>query len=270
MIFVNNLDPILFDFGFAEVRWYGLFFAVGLVLNYLILSKIFRREKLPAAHLESLALYLFLGLVIGARIGHVVFYNFAYFAAHPTEVFAIWNGGLSSHGATIGLLLAYTIWILVHKVKFAKYADLIAIPMPLTAAFVRFGNFFNSEIVGNPTGSYGIVFKRLGEDFPRHPSQLYEAFALLLIFAVLMWMYFGRKKKEDRALATARAYPPLFFMFTFILFYFVARFFIEYTKDLHVFQESFPLSMGQVLSILPILAALVYFIWIIFRPVERA
>lgn len=267
MIFVNDINPILFEYGPLSIRWYGLFFAAGLVLNYMILRWIFVREKFLMWHLESLALYLFLGLVIGARFGHVIFYNFGYFAAHPLEIFQIWNGGLSSHGATIGLVAAYFIWIWIHKVKFTKYADFLALPMPLTAAFVRIGNFFNSEIVGLPTNSdFGVVFKRLGEDFPRYPSQLFEAVALLVIFGVLMWLYL--RKSRARALrsgASAQKYPPLFLMFVFIFLYFSVRFILEYWKDLHVLPADFPFSMGQALSIFPILVSIGYFSWILFR-----
>jgi len=271
MIFINDINPILFEYGPLSIRWYGLFFAIGLVLNYLILRWIFNREKLPATHLDSLALYLFVGLVVGARLGHIIFYNLGYFSAHPFEILQIWNGGLSSHGATIGLVVALLLWAKIYKVKFYKYADFLAIPMPLTAMFVRIGNFFNSEIVGLPTNSnFGVVFKKLGEDFPRYPSQLFEAAALLIVFVVLMWLYLKGKKK-DSALAPqngSRAqnyYPPLFLTFVFIFLYFSARFILEYWKDLHVLPEGFPLSMGQVLSILPILVSVGYFVWAIFR-----
>jgi prolipoprotein diacylglyceryl transferase len=265
MIFVNDINPILFEYGPLSIRWYGLFFATGLVLNYMILRWIFVREKLSIWHLESLALYLFLGLVIGARLGHVFFYNFEYFAAHPLEIFQIWNGGLSSHGATIGLTVALLIWTKVHKVPFSKYVDYLAIPMPLTAAFVRIGNFFNSEIVGLPTNSdFGVVFKKLGEDFPRYPSQLFEAVVLLIIFWILMRLYLGAGQ-PSQAGAVRQKYPPLFFLFTFIFLYFSARFILEYWKDLHVLPEGFPLSMGQVLSIIPILISVGYFAWLLFR-----
>ncbi|MBI5754447.1 prolipoprotein diacylglyceryl transferase [Candidatus Peregrinibacteria bacterium] len=253
MIFTNNISPILFSVGGLQVHWYGLFFALGIVFAYVFLMKAFRKHGYPVEHVDSLAIYLFLGLLIGARLGEVFFYEPAYYFAHPVDILKVWNGGLASHGATIGLFVAYFIWLKVHKIKFTKYADLLVIPIPVTAACVRIGNFFNSEIIGKPTdGGWGVVFKKLGETFPRHPSQLYEAVLLLGTFAVLFWLYkkyFGRVK-------------PLFFLFLFFLLYFGGRFLLEYFKDLHgPLPTGFPLSMGQVLSAVPVVVAVAWFAW---------
>lgn len=265
MVFINDFSPEMVNFGPISIRWYGLLFAVGIILNYLLVKWIFQREKYPVPDLESLLFYLFPGLVIGARLGEVLFYEPGYFFSNPSEIIKIWHGGLSSHGATIGLFVAYLIWIKVHKAGFTRYADALAIGMPITAAFVRTGNFFNSEIVGIPTGSatvpgkWGVVFKRLGEDFPRHPVQLYEALLSIVIFLILFSAY----KKYYRNT------PPLFFMFLYIMLYFAGRFIIEFYKDLHVLPEEFPLSMGQVLSILPILISLGYFVIIFPKQSKR-
>ncbi len=252
MIFTQNISPEIFSIGPGEIRWYGLLFVTGIVLNFLITRWIFKREKFNVSDLESLAIYLFLGLLIGARLGEVFFYQFDYFWQHPLEIFQVWKGGLSSHGATVGLFVSYLIWIFVHKVKFVKYADVLAIGMPLTAAFVRIGNFFNSEIVGIKTGGdYGVIFKRLGENFPRHPAQLYEAILCLAVFGVLIFVYkkyFGKVK-------------PLTILFLFVGLYFAGRFFVEFYKDLHVLPESFPLSIGQVLSIVPVILAIGFFVY---------
>ncbi len=259
MIFVNDLEPILLELGPLQIHWYGLFFASGIALCYLTVNWIFKREKYKQEHLDSLAMYLFIGLVLGARIGHVFFYNAEYFLSNPVEILKIWNGGLSSHGATIGLFLMYWLWCKVHKVPFAKYPDAFVIGFPITAAFVRLGNFFNSEIVGTPTnGEWGVVFKRLGEDFPRHPEVLYEATLNFAIFILFFFLYKNRYKKT----------PPMFFMFLYILLYFSGRFTFEFFKELHGLPEEFPLSIGQVLSIPAILAALVYFIF--FYPKQKA
>lgn len=252
MLFSNNIDPILFSAGPIEVRWYGLFFAIGLALNYLLLTWLFRREKEPQAHLDSMVIYLFIGLVVGARLGEVLFYDPVYFFNNPLDIFKIWEGGLSSHGATIGLLSAYMIWLKVHKIKFSKYADLLVLPIPITAAFVRLGNFFNSEIVGLPTGGdFGVVFRKLGEDFPRHPAQLYEGLLLLLIFPILFFTYKKYYRKSR----------PLFFLFLFCLLYFGGRFVTEFWKDLQGPIESLPITMGQLLSSIPFVIAVIYFIY---------
>ena len=251
MIFTNNIDPILFSLGGLQVHWYGVFFALGIIFCYLFLTKGFEKHGYPAGHVDSMAIYLFFGLLIGARLGQVFFYEPGYFLENPAEIVKVWKGGLSSHGATIGLLIAYVIWLKVHKIKFSKYVDLIVVPMPIAAACVRIGNFFNSEIIGNPTGSnYGVIFKRLGEDFPRHPAQLYEGALCLFTFGVLYYLY---KKYYGKL-------PQLFILFTFLFVYFGGRFVLEFFKDLHgPLPTDFPLSMGQVLSILPALMAVGWF-----------
>lgn len=260
MIFVHNIDPILFSFGPVIIRWYSLLFIIGLISNYLILLWIFKRQKYSEDHLDSIVLYLFFGLLIGARLGHILFYNFPYFSQNPMEIFKIWHGGLSSHGAAIGVFAAYLLWTYIHKVKFVKYVDAIAIPMPLTAACVRIGNFFNSEILGKFTdGSWGVTFKKLGEIVPRHPSQIYEALLSLAIFFALFFVYKKYYKKV----------PPLFITFLFIFLYFATRFIVEYWKDMHFLPESFPLSTGQVLSIIPVLISLIYFVFYFPRMKSR-
>lgn len=250
MILVHDISPELVNLGSVSIRWYGLLFSTGIVLNYLLVRWVFKQERYPLSDLDSVATYLFFGLIIGARLGEVFFYEPGYYFRDPLEILRIWHGGLSSHGASIGLFLSYLIWIKIHKVTFTKYVDAIILGMPITAAFVRVGNFFNSEILGTPTGgSWGVVFKRLGEDFPRHPVQLYEAFLSIAVFVILFFVY---KRYYRRT-------PPLFYLFLYLMLYFGGRFVLEFWKDLHVLPEWFPLSMGQVLSILPVLLAAGYF-----------
>lgn len=265
MFFTNDLSPVLFSAGPIEVRWYGLFFALGIAFCYLFLVWIFKKRGHPVADLDSLAVYLFFGLLIGARIGHVLFYNAEYFFSNPLEILKVWNGGLASHGAAIGLFIAYFIWMKVHKVGFSKYADLLVLPMPVAAAFVRIGNFFNSEIVGKAAQSdWGVIFKRLGEDFPRHPVQFYEADVSIVIFIVMFLIY---KKYYEKT-------KPLFFMFLYMLLYFAGRFTVEFWKDQEgitpdSFIEKTGLSTGQVLSILPFLAAVIYFVFFYRKLAKR-
>lgn len=250
MVFINNLDPVLFSLGPVSVRWYGLLFAIGIFLNYMLLQWVFKREKISVDKLDSVVIYLFFGLLLGARFGHILFYDAAYYFNNPVEIFKIWNGGLASHGAAIGVLIAYFIWTKVHKVKFSKYTDLLVLGMPITAGFVRIGNFFNSEIIGRATdGTWGVIFKRLNEDFPRHPSQFYESGLSFAIFGILFWVYLKYNKKT----------PPMFIMFLYVLLYFSTRFIVEFWKERHVLPTDFPLSMGQLLSIIPVFIALVYF-----------
>lgn len=260
MVFVNNLSPILFEIGPVEVRWYGLLFAAGLILAYILTYNIFRREEYPISHLDSLTVYLVIGLIVGARLGEVFFYEPEYFLKNPVDIFKIWTGGLSSHGAAIGVFVAYLIWQKIQQITFNKYADVLVIGFPVIAAMVRIGNFFNSEIIGTPTdGSFGIIFKKLGEDFPRHPVQFYEAFLSLVIFAAMFFIY---KKYYKQT-------PPFFFLFFYIGLYFGGRFFIEFFKDLHGPLTSLPITMGQLLSLPPILLAVIYFIFVFPRQKHR-
>lgn len=252
MVFINDFSPEMVQWGPLAIRWYGVLFASGVILNYLLVKWIFRREGYPVSDLESLFVYLFLGLIIGARLGEVIFYEPDFFLSNPSDIIKIWHGGLSSHGAGIGLFTAYIIWTRKNKVKFSKYADALAIGIPITAAFVRIGNFFNAEILGIPSGSsqWGVIFKRTGEEFPRHPVQLYEAVLNIVLFVLLFRIYKRYYRKT----------PPLFFLSLYFLLYFSGRFIIEFWKDLHVLPEGFLLSMGQVLSIVPILLAAGYFV----------
>lgn len=251
MIFTNNLSPVLLDFGFLEIRWYGLMYAIGLIFVYFYTYWIFKREKYPVSDLDGLAVYLFIGMVIGARLGHVFFYEAEYYLSHPIDILKVWNGGLASHGGAIGVFLAYLIWTKVYKVKFSKYPDCLVLGIPVLAALIRIGNFFNSEIVGLPTkASWGVIFKRLGEDFPRHPVQFYEAFLSLFIFVVMFVLYKQYYKRTK----------PLFFLFLYIFLYFSGRFGIEFFKDLQGPLENLPITMGQLLSVLPVVLALVYFL----------
>lgn len=255
-MFYHDISPILLELGPLQLRWYGLMFVIGLILTFLVLVWIFKREKLRLIDLESVAIYLFVGMVVGARFGHIVFYDLDYYLANPLDILAIWKGGLASHGAAIGVLVAYLLWIWIHKKKFTLYSDLLVIGFPITAGFVRIGNFFNSEIVGRATdGSWGVVFQRLNEDFPRHPSQLYESGLSFAIFVVLFVVYLKWFKKL----------PPLFILFLYVFLYFITRFLVEFWKERHVLSYDIPLSMGQWLSILPVLIALGYFGWMLLK-----
>ncbi|NIA02247.1 MAG: prolipoprotein diacylglyceryl transferase [Nitrospirae bacterium] len=251
-MFTHNISPEFFSVGPLTIYWYGLLFVIGVVLAYFVLRSIYKEQKYKLEDLDSVGIYLFIGLVVGARLGHIVFYDFDYFWKNPLEILQVWNGGLASHGAAIGVFVAYLVWIAVHKVKFFKYADALVVAFPLVATFVRLGNFVNSEIVGIPTDSaVGVTFVQLGENFARHPVQLYSSLMNLSIFVVLIVLYKKYYKKSTDG----------FFLFLYMGLYFIGRFVVEFWKDLHALPESFPLSMGQVLSIAPVLIAAVYFIF---------
>ena len=208
------------------------------------------REKFDLNNLDSVILYLFIGLFVGARLGHVFFYEASYYLSDPTEIIKVWKGGLSSHGAALGVFIAYLLWVKIYKVKFSKYASIFVLAFPIVSMFVRVANFFNSEIIGRPTsGHWGVVFQRLGENFPRHPSQIYEAGLSLIIFIIIFFIYKQYRKKL----------PSNFILFLYIFLYFATRFIVEFWKIRHTIPDNFPLSMGQILSIIPVFIAMIYF-----------
>jgi len=235
-----NIDPVLLELGPLEIRYYGVFFALGLFLAYSLARHICKRQKLSSETLDNLALYLIIGLVIGARLGHIVFYELDYYLANPSQIIQIWNGGLASHGAAIGVFLAYALFLWRNKkVNFWDYADAISIVTTLPIIFVRLGNFFNSEIVGRPTDlPWAVTFPRVDE-IPRHPSQLYESLLGLLILAILypLWRKFHKKVK------------PGFFAGLFLILYFSTRFLVEFVKEYPLHPAALNLTTGQLLSI---------------------
>ncbi|AXT62232.1 prolipoprotein diacylglyceryl transferase [Aquimarina sp. AD10] len=247
-----NVDPeIVKLFGTFPLKYYGLLFVTGLVLGYLIVKRVYIFEKIPVENLEKLSTYLFIGILAGARIGHCLFYDFAYFSKHPLEIFLpfqITNGnwhftgfaGLASHGGTIGVILAILLYYYKTRASLLKILDLVAIGTPITAAFIRFGNFMNSEIYGKPTGGdYGVIFMK-DDMIPRHPTQLYEAFSYLIIFGLLWYVYKKTNLKKRRGFIFGLLLTTLF----------SARLFLEIFKENQVaFEESMLLNMGQILSI---------------------
>lgn len=236
-----NADPIIFHIGDWSVRWYGLLFALGFVAGIYIVTKMFKREGIKTEWVDSLFLYVVIGTVIGARLGHVLFYDWAYYSKHPAEIIKIWHGGLASHGGFFGIVLMLWLWSKYVSKKSILWAmDTVVVPTALAGAFIRTGNLINSEIYGTAT-SLPWAFTFIREDnIPRHPTQIYEALAYLLIFAFLIYMYL----KTDIRLKEGR----LFGWFMLLIFGF--RFFVEFLKvDQAAFESGMALNMGQILSI---------------------
>jgi phosphatidylglycerol---prolipoprotein diacylglyceryl transferase len=249
---VWNVDPDIFSLGAFHLRWYGLFFALGFFLGYLIMAQFYRREERPLENLSDLFLYLFLGTIIGARLGHVFLYQPDYFLSHPWEIPMIWEGGLASHGGFAGVMISLYLYLKKHRdMSFIELADRLAIPCLLAAALIRVGNFFNSEILGTPSNlPWAIVFARV-DDIPRHPAMLYEAAAYFLVFCALYVAYWK---------TTIIQFPGRVFGTT-IATCFLARFMIEFVKENQVpFESRLPLNMGQLLSI-PFILLGVYLIY---------
>ena len=236
-----NVDPILFTLGPVSIRYYGLCFMVSFLSGYYIMAWIYKKEDQPLSSLESLFTYMFLGTLIGARLGHVLFYQPDYYFSNPIEIFKVWHGGLASHGAAVGICTALFLFCRKHPdQKLVWVMSRMCIVVALAGFFIRLGNFFNSEIYGvQTTVPWAVTFLQI-DNVPRHPTQLYESFSYLLIF-VLMLAYYNKYR------AKANSYILLGFFFTTV---FTARFLLEFTKDYQAdFEHSLPLHMGQILSI---------------------
>jgi prolipoprotein diacylglyceryl transferase len=248
-----DVDPELFHIGSLSVRYYGLLFALGFLVGYYILERIYKRDNLPQEWLDKLFIYVIVATVIGARLGHVFFYAWDYYSENPGEIIMIQRGGLASHGGAIGILIA--VWLYsryVTKKSMLITLDRMVIPVALTGALIRLGNLMNSEIVGRPTDvSWAFQFLRADVENPllgRHPSQLYEAACYLVVFAVLMWLYW----KTDARLRRGMLFG------VFLTGVFAARFLIEFLKEnQEAFEQDMAFNMGQLLS-LPFVAAGIY------------
>ncbi len=236
--------PVFESVGPISPRWYGLLFALSFFLGYRIGANTFKDAGLPMELPDKLFLYLMVGTVLGARLGHVIFYDLEYYLRHPERILMFWEGGLASHGAVIGVTTSIWLFVKKHpKVSFLWVADRMVLPFTLGGFFVRFGNFFNSEILGKPTElPWAVVFARI-DALPRHPSMLYEAFWYLGAWIAFTWLY---KKYEAR--------PPAGSLSAlFLLVLFVGRFLIEFTKeDQSAFEAGWVLNMGQILSLVAI------------------
>ena len=253
-----DVNPVLFEIGKMSVRWYGLLFAMGFVFGIIIITKMFKSEGVNQDWVDSLFLYVVIGTVIGARLGHVIFYDWSYYKDNLDEIIKIWHGGLASHGGGLGIFIALWLWSRKYSKKPMLWVmDRVAVPVALAGMFIRLGNLVNSEIIGMPTDlPWAFTFVSF-DNLPRHPSQLYEAIAYLSIFVLLFYLYWKTdiKNKAGR----------LFGILMTLIFSF--RFLIEFTKENQVaFEAEIPLNMGQWLSI-PF-ALLGLFFW--FRPLKKA
>ncbi len=247
-----DVDPVLFTLGPLTIKWYGLLFATGFLIGTAVMTRIYRLEKKPEDDVGSLLIYMMVATIVGARLGHCLFYEPGYYLANPIEILKVHQGGLASHGGAIGITIGLWMYSKRHKKQpFLWLLDRIAIPAALAGALIRLGNLFNSEIVGEPTSvPWGVTFARLGDDIARHPVQLYESIAYFLIFGFL-WKLYDQRKGAIRQ----GEFIGLFFMLVFS-----ARFLLEIVKTQQAaFSLPLGLSMGQFLSI-PVIAV-GYWLW---------
>jgi phosphatidylglycerol---prolipoprotein diacylglyceryl transferase len=256
-----SVAPEIFSIGPVTIRWYGLLWALSFMVGYFIMSKIFKAEGRTEKDLDALTVYMVIGTVLGARFGHCLFYHPEYYLANPMKILAIWEGGLASHGAAIGILL--TLWFYYRNRDNMNYLwvlDKVVIVVALAAFFIRVANFFNSEIIGIPADvPWAVVLTNLSGidgELPRHPAQLYEAFTYLGIFFLLITMYIKKKTELKEGLLSG----------LFMVLIFSARFFIEFYKENQtILEEGAALNTGQELSIPIVIIGLL----LIFRPKDK-
>ncbi len=254
------------------VRWYGLMFAIGFLVGYEIVYRIFKHEGAPEKWLAPLFFYVVIATVLGARLGHVFFYDWSYYSQHPGDILKIWEGGLASHGGTIGIIIAIFIfsWSVTKK-SVLWTLDRLCIPIGFVGALIRIGNLMNHEIYGGPTSMpWGFRFVDNINQYmqgaepvftqPCHPTQLYEALCYLVVFALCMYLYWRRNAQER----------PGFLLGVFLIGIFGSRFFIEFLKNVQEqweigLRQSIGLDQGQMLSIPFVIAG----IWLIVRAMRR-
>ena len=237
---VWNFDPLLISFFKFNIYWYGVLFASAIIIGLQIMKRLYINDNVPVELLDPLLIYCIVGIVIGARLGHCIFYDPQYYFTHILKIFAIWEGGLASHGGGIGIAVAVFFYAKKNKVKLLWILDRLAIPTALFGFFVRIANFLNSELIGKPSNvPWAIVFKRI-DDIPRHPVQLYESLAYLIIFILLFVLYRATKIKEQSGALLGICLCSIF----------SARFLLEFFKEKQAIYESgLFLNTGQMLSI---------------------
>jgi len=254
-MFSWNADPIAVSIGPLSIHWYGMFFAAAFIVGLQIMGRMFVREGRDKNDLDSLLGFVVIGALVGARLGHCLLYDPAYYLSNPLDILKVWEGGLASHGGVVGILLAVWIYARIRNYPFLWLLDRIAVPAVLGGAFIRVGNFMNSEIVGMPTiVSWAVIFERL-DPLPRHPVQLYEAAAYLLIFAVLFLAYQREGLRRRQGLLAG----------IFLVLVFAARFVLEFYKmPQAAYEYGQFLTVGQWLSVPCVLAGF----WLLFRAVR--
>ncbi len=253
LLFITwNPDPEIFSIGFVTVRWYGILFALPFFAGYYVMQWMYKRENQPVKELDTLLTYLVIGTIAGARLGHCLFYEPEKYLPNPLEILKIWEGGLASHGAALGVLLALVLFSRKTGRGFWWITDRLAVLAGFAGACIRAGNLMNSEIVGRPTElPWGFVFVQY-DAVPRHPGQLYEAIAYIIIFVFMFLLY----RKHAHNLKTGYLTGLLFALV------FGIRFLVEFLKEPQVgFESGMALNMGQLLS-LPFIAA---GLWLMLR-----
>ncbi len=253
-----DINPEIFSIGSIHIRWYGLLWALGIWFTLIITQKLFKHENLPDKWIDSLFIYTVVGAILGARIGHCLFYNPSYYLANPIEILYVWQGGLASHGGAIGILIStYLFNKNVSKKGFIWVLDRLVIGAAVCGAMIRLGNLMNSEIYGGPTTlPWGFIFVRDGQTLPMHPTQIYEFLYCMVTFGVTYWLYWKKEAYKKNGLIFG----------VFLIGIFFTRFLIEFIKnEQEAFEQGMLLNMGQLLSI----PFVIWGIWLIYNSMKK-
>ena len=254
-LFINwNPSPEIFTIPGIDwpVRWYGLSWALAFIGCHFFMNRIYKAEGRTEKQLDTLTLYIVLATVLGARVGHCLFYDFPYYSTHPLDILKVYEGGLASHGGGIGILIGMWLYCRKTKESWLWLFDRLIVVVPFASFMIRFGNLMNSEIIGQPTDvAWAFVFHQVDE-LPRHPTQLYEAIFYSFLFILFYWLW--KNKRND--------FGKGFMFGLFCLLMFSFRFLMEYMKEnQEAFENAMPINMGQILSIPFVLAG----IYMMFR-----
>ena len=254
-MYTHNLDPVLFDFGFLVIRWYSLAYIFGILIGWWlgkrVILKKFQNLNFDIKEFDNLITYIIISILLGGRIGYVLFYNFGYYLSNPSDIFKIWEGGMSFHGALIGIILG-TYWFSIKKnIQTFFLLDIIAYVAQIGIFFGRVANFIKGELVGKTTNIFwGIIFPNI-DNKVRHPSQLYEAFLEGIILFIIMNLILFRKNYKIGTCS-----------YVFLIFYGIFRIFSEFFREPDA-QIGFLfnlISMGTILSFFMILAGTIIFL----------
>ena len=250
-MFINNFDPVAFQIMSFEIRWYSLAYITGIIIGWLLCKKILIQKSDINEKFDDYITYLVIGMIIGGRLGYIIFYNFSYYINNFFDIFKVWEGGMSFHGGLIGIIIASILFTKKHNQDSFLYMDLVSLVAPIGIFFGRLANFINSELYGTPTDiPWAVTFIQV-DNLSRHPSQLYEAI-LEGVILFLILMYFKNKDYLKK---------PGLISGLFLIFYSIFRFFIEFVRvpDEQLGYLIFELSMGQIISLIFFVIGIILF-----------
>jgi len=249
-MFINDFDPVAFNIFSIEIRWYSLSYIFGIIFGWVYCKKKLINNDSIQKLFDDYIFYLIIGIILGGRLGYVIIYNLSYYFSHPFEILMIWQGGMSFHGAVIGIIITTYIFSVKNKINTFYFLDLVALSAPIGIFLGRISNFINSELYGRETEVFWSVKFLSIDNLSRHPSQIYEAiFEGLILFILLNFLILKENKKDG------------YISSLFLIFYSIFRFFIEFTRepDAHIGLVLFNLSMGQLISVIVFFVGI--FLW---------